>query len=99
MPVCQNCTRKWSWFDSLKNLLTFRNSMKCNHCGEIQYQSRSSRTRMSLFFCLPILILPFSVMFHLSLTSVLWLEIAFVLITLSIMPLFLKLTNKDEPLW
>lgn len=99
MPTCQNCGKKWTWFDSIKKLLTFRKSMKCNHCGKIQYQSVSSRNTISLIVLLPIITTPFTVMFDLSLFSVLLLEIALILVALFVMPLFLKLTNNEEPLW
>ncbi|MGG3891756.1 TIGR04104 family putative zinc finger protein [Metabacillus fastidiosus] len=99
MPTCQNCRKKWSWFDSIKKLFTFRKSMKCNHCGEIQYQSSSSRNKTSLFVLLPIITIPFSVMFDLSLNFVLLLELILILVVLFVIPLFLKLTDKEEPLW
>ena len=99
MPICQSCGRKWSWFDSLKKLLTFRISMKCNHCGEIQYQSTSSRSIISLFVLFPIISIPFSVMFDLSVPNAILLELSLILVVLFVLPLFLKLTNKKEPLW
>nr|WP_295973525.1 TIGR04104 family putative zinc finger protein [uncultured Bacillus sp.] len=99
MPTCSNCGRKWSWSDSIKKLLTLRKSMKCNHCGEIQYQSTSSRNTTSLLALCPIFTLPFSTMFDLSLTSVLLLGFTLILVAFLAMPLFLKLTGKDEPLW
>lgn len=99
MPTCQNCGREWSWFDTIKKLVTFRKSMKCNHCEEVQYQSASSRNTTSLFHLLPISMIPLSVMFNLSVSSVLLLELAIILPILFVMPLFLKLTNKEEPLW
>ncbi|MEH7380407.1 TIGR04104 family putative zinc finger protein [Bacillus sp. JJ1533] len=99
MPTCQNCKRKWSWFDSIKKLLTFRKRMKCNHCREIQYQSTSSRNTTSLLVLLPISTIPFSVMFDLSPISVLLLGLTLMLVALFVMPLLLKLTDKEEPLW
>jgi CXXC-20-CXXC protein len=99
MPTCQNCREKWSWFDSIKNLFTFRKSMKCSHCGEIQYQSRSSRNTTSLFILLPMIILPFSVIFNLSSSSELLLELVLIPVVIFITPFFLKLSDKDEPLW
>jgi len=99
VPTCQNCEKKWSWFDSIKKLLTFRKSMKCNHCGKIQYQSTSSRNTTSLLILLPIITILFTAMFDLSLISVLLIELVLILVALSVMPIFLKLTNKEEPLW
>ncbi|MDQ1143853.1 CXXC-20-CXXC protein [Bacillus sp. SORGH_AS 510] len=99
MPTCQKCRKNWTWFDSIKKLLIFRKSMKCNHCGEIQYQSSSSRNKTSLFVLLPIITIPFSVIFDLSLNTVLLLELILIVVVLFAMPLFLKLTDKEEPLW
>ncbi|MEH7379161.1 TIGR04104 family putative zinc finger protein [Bacillus sp. JJ1533] len=99
MPTCQNCKRKWSWFDSIKKLLIFRKRMKSNHCGEIQYQSTSSRNTTSLLILLPISTIPFSVMFDLSPIAVLLLGLALMIVALFAVPLLLKLTDKEEPLW
>ncbi|MGX9134924.1 TIGR04104 family putative zinc finger protein [Rummeliibacillus sp. JY-2-4R] len=99
MTICQNCGKKWTWFDSLKKLLVVNTSMKCHHCGEIQYQSSSSRNTISLFILFPIIIIPVSILYDLSLTSVLLLEFALILMVLLVVPLFLKLTNNKEPLW
>lgn len=74
--------------------------MICNHCGEIQYQSTTSRnTTTSLLVLLPISTLPFSIMFDLSPISVLLLGLALIFVALFVMPLLLKLTDKEEPLW
>lgn len=99
MPTCQNCKEKWSWFDSFKKLLTFPKRMKCNHCGEIQYQSASSRYTTSSLGLLPISTIPFSVIFDLSPISVLIMGLCLMLVALFVMPLLLKLTDKEEPLW
>ncbi|WP_338471638.1 hypothetical protein R4Z10_02370 [Niallia sp. XMNu-256] len=98
MPICQNCKRKWSWLDSMKKLLTFRRSMKCNHCGAIQYQSIPSRNMTSLLVLFPIMIIPIAQIFDLSLLSLLFLDLALALVALIIMPLLLKLTDREE-LW
>ena len=73
--------------------------MICNHCGEIQYQSTTSRNTTSLLVLLPISTLPFSIMFDLSPISVLLLGLALIFVALFVMPLLLKLTDKEEPLW
>nr|WP_147535964.1 TIGR04104 family putative zinc finger protein [Bacillus marasmi] len=99
MPICQNCGTKWSWFSSIKKLLTFRKSMKCSHCGKIQYQSASSRNTTSLVILFPLITIPITVLFDLSLISIFLLDIPLFFLSLLIMPLFLKLTDKDEPLW
>ncbi|WP_342780883.1 TIGR04104 family putative zinc finger protein [Bacillus marasmi] len=99
VPICQNCGTKWSWFSSIKKLLTFRKSMKCSHCGKIQYQSASSRNTTSLVILFPLITIPITVLFDLSLISIFLLDIPLFFLSLLIMPLFLKLTDKDEPLW
>ncbi|WML44600.1 TIGR04104 family putative zinc finger protein [Neobacillus sp. PS3-40] len=99
MLTCKKCGGKLSWFDSIKQLFRFRKSMKCNHCGEIQYQSTSSRNITSLFVLFPIITIPLSVLFNLSPTSVLLVEVAIIVAVIFLMPFFLKLTDKDEPTW
>ena len=99
MPTCQSCEEKWSWLDSMKKILKCRKRMNCHHCGKVQYQSKSSMNKMSLFSLLPLFILPFNVTFNLSLVSTLLLGVPLLILAFSMNPFLLKLSNKDEPLW
>lgn len=99
MPTCMNCGRKWSWLNSLKKISSFRKSMKCSHCGEIQYQSSSSRNVTSLLVLLPIITIPISALFNLNLIHILLFNLSLFAVVILLIPYFLKLSNKDEPLW
>ncbi|HWO75388.1 MAG TPA: TIGR04104 family putative zinc finger protein [Bacillus sp. (in: firmicutes)] len=99
MPTCQYCKSKWTWFDSLKNVMSFRKKMFCRYCGNYQYQSKSSRNKISLLVTLPVLLLPFSVVFNWSISSVLLLHFVLIMAVFGILPFFLQLSKHDEPLW
>ncbi|QFK71460.1 hypothetical protein F7984_09535 [Pradoshia sp. D12] len=99
MPTCQNCGSKWSWNDSFKKLASFRKNMKCNDCGANQYQSMYSRKITSIVVLFPLITIPITVLFNLSLTFVIIIELVLMLVVLLSMPLFLQLTDKEEPLW
>ena len=99
MPTCQKCQSKWSWLDSILKLLSFRKTMKCKNCGEKYYQSTSSRKITSMIVLFPLLTIPITVLFNLTLPTILVIELFLVLVALSLMPLFLKLSDTEEPLW
>ncbi|WP_409292880.1 TIGR04104 family putative zinc finger protein [Peribacillus sp. SCS-37] len=97
MPICQNCGNKWSWFYTLKQLLTFSKSLKCNLCGTVQYESKSSRyTTISFLLPLVIISIIISIVFDLSLSTVGFLSVALLIIVIFLLPFSLKLSNKDE---
>ncbi|WP_194840833.1 TIGR04104 family putative zinc finger protein [Filobacillus milosensis] len=99
-PVCQNCHTEWSWKDTQKSMMQFKRGMICPHCGETQYQSRDSMMKTSMFGILPLFLgLPIVNIFNLS-----WLGTTLVILGvgfayMSIIPFFMKLSNKDELLW
>ncbi|WP_110926356.1 TIGR04104 family putative zinc finger protein [Bacillus massiliglaciei] len=99
MPTCQCCGKKWSWAESMKKLVTFRKEMKCPYCGEAQYQSTASRNTIVLLSLIPVIILPLSVLFQLPLVTMICLDAVLLLLIWMLMPIFLKITDKDEPLW
>lgn len=99
MCTCQKCGGKWSWYDAMKKAFRFRKEMTCSHCGEIQYQSKTSRNTTSLLLLLPLLMIPINAMFGLSITSALIVELTLLIIMLLISPRFLTVTNEEEPFW
>ena len=99
VPTCLNCGVTWSWFDSVKKLSSLKKTMHCKYCGETFYQSTSSRKTISMIVLFPLLTIPISVLFNFTLITVLVLEVILILTVLSIIPLFLKITEKEEPLW
>lgn len=99
MPTCQNCRKRWSWFDTMKQIVSLRTRMKCHHCREFQYQSSASRKKMSLFALLPIILIPLCLMFHFPKLYIFLLDIVLIIGVFLTMPFMLKLSNRDEPLW
>ena len=73
--------------------------MKCKYCGEINYQSNSSRKTTSMIVLFPLLTMPINLLFDLTFRSYFLLELILILVALLLLPLFLKLTDKDEPSW
>lgn len=98
MPTCQSCGEKWSWFGTMKKIIKCSKRMNCNHCGEVQYQSKNSLNKMTFYSLSPLLIIFFDAVFNLPLTYTLVFAIPFVFLILFTLPFFLKLTNKVEPL-
>ncbi len=49
MPICQNCSKEWTWKQTIKTLF----KLKCLHCGEKQYESaaRNSVGRATKINC------------------------------------------------
>ncbi|WP_083392048.1 TIGR04104 family putative zinc finger protein [Bacillus sp. MUM 13] len=97
MPICQNCGNEWSWYYTVKQLLTFHKSMKCNHCGKIQYERKASRyTTISFLLPLVIISIIFSIVFDLSISIVVLLSIALLIIVILLHPFSIKLSDKEE---
>ncbi|WP_156288560.1 TIGR04104 family putative zinc finger protein [Oceanobacillus salinisoli] len=93
MPNCQTCGRKWTWMQTVKSLRNI-----CPHCGTKQYPSQASRKK-NLISTLILLILIFAAngLFDFSIG---WSTVIVIFVTLamiSIHPLFLELSNKEEP--
>ncbi|MGM9931769.1 TIGR04104 family putative zinc finger protein [Pradoshia sp.] len=99
MPTCKACGNSWTWSSSLKAILSFRQSMICPYCQKSQYQSQSSRFRTSFITMIPLLLLPFFILFQLSITVTLLIELAILIIILFVLPFVLILSNHDEPMW
>ncbi|MCA0987410.1 TIGR04104 family putative zinc finger protein [Guptibacillus algicola] len=49
IPTCQNCSRIWSWKETLKSQpLLFGSGLTCPHCGESQYLTEKGQMRQVL---------------------------------------------------
>ncbi|WP_455662596.1 TIGR04104 family putative zinc finger protein [Pradoshia sp.] len=99
MPTCRSCGKSWTWSISLKRILSFRQTMICPHCQKSQYQAHSSRFKTSGVILIPTLLLPVYIMFELSITTALFIELAIMIAALFVLPFFLELSNQDEPMW
>ncbi|MDZ5711199.1 TIGR04104 family putative zinc finger protein [Jeotgalibacillus haloalkalitolerans] len=100
MAVCQNCHQKWPYSKAFKRIMWFNSPMKCPHCGEKQYVTKNTRKRSATLSGLVSFIIIFSGLFlELSFTSLAILAVAVFVIAILVMPLGVKLSNEDEPLW
>ena len=99
MRTCQNCHNKWSWKQTFKRSFTLGKGMECPYCHELQFYSLSFRKRsMILTFTLLILISLINIFFGTSYTSVIS-SILLIPLFLGVFPLFVELSNEEEPLW
>lgn len=99
MPTCQQCKKKWTWKQSFKNSFRINSGMKCPYCNETQYITTRFRKRSAnLHILLPLSIL-IPVLFPVSPLMTLYILVGLTAIGLGIYPLFMELTNEEEPLW
>lgn len=100
MPVCQNCHQKWPYSKSFKRMMWFNGAMECPHCGEKQYVTKNTRKRSASLSGLISFIIIFSALIlDLSFTSLAILATIVLIGAILIMPVGVKLSNTDEPLW
>ncbi|WP_416147808.1 TIGR04104 family putative zinc finger protein [Salipaludibacillus sp. HK11] len=97
MPTCQNCYKKWTWKQTLKSGFTIDIGMKCPHCGKTQYLTTKSKRNnfiCTLFILSPMLLPMF---FNVSAIISLFLIIGFALLTIGLSPLYIELSNDEDP--
>lgn len=95
MPVCQHCQKKWTYGQSLKNLLW----LKCPYCKNRNY-ARKFRLRDILYGVLNLIFILFifpalNVPFIWSTTIV----IIALIIYIATYPINLKLSKEEEPIF
>ncbi|TWT25317.1 TIGR04104 family putative zinc finger protein [Planomicrobium sp. CPCC 101110] len=100
MPICQNCTHKWSWKTTFKKTLKINNGMICPVCGARQFATAKSRMRVGLLCSIiaPFLILS-SYFFHLSTKELIVIGLPLTIAITLVSPFLYELSNKEEPLW
>lgn len=99
MPTCQNCQTKWSWWQTLKRSFVINGGMMCPYCGERQYITpRARKISMLITFTAPAIIL-LKILFDFSHIFLLFALLGSLPLLIGIFPLFLELSNKDQPLW
>lgn len=99
MPTCQKCKQKWSWWQTMKNIFSFRAALTCPVCHETQYLSTQYRKQTTIISVLlgPVIIFG-GIYFGLSFAS-LFIGIAAITVSLIIQPFIMELSNKEEPLF
>lgn len=99
MPTCQNCKKKWTWSETIKRSFTFRKGMRCTHCGKKQYHTQASMWKMNMIGIIPLIFLPIIIMFDTSIVSTIIIFLTVLCTYTCILPFFLELSNKEQPLW
>lgn len=96
MPICENCNNKWSWKQTIKKTTTLNPTMICPYCGEKQYQTQSSKMKISLLT--PIVLLPLLIQIFLDVSRVVLVSLfsALCIVVLLVYPFLVKLTSKEE---
>ncbi|WP_035512847.1 TIGR04104 family putative zinc finger protein [Halalkalibacillus halophilus] len=103
MDICKSCEYQWSYKESLK-MLGFKRGVKCPNCGQKQYLTTESIWYGSMLFILIYFFawIPLRALyFYYDLPLVLIIVIAVILlfIPLLLWPKYMKLSNKEEPLF
>ncbi|PFG03510.1 TIGR04104 family putative zinc finger protein [Bacillus sp. es.034] len=93
MARCIHCKVNLSWFYIFKRLMIVkRPDMDCSHCGQkLYFTSRSKRVLMGMTMLIPVLFVPSFLFDYIPLFIVL------VMGCMLMMPLFVTLTEKDDP--
>jgi len=96
MPICENCTNKWSWKQTIKKTTTLNPAMICPYCEEKQYQTQKSKMKIS--YLTPIVLLPLLIQmfFDVSRTVLFSLFPALLIVVLLLYPFLVKLSSKEE---
>lgn len=96
MPICEDCNNKWSWKQTIKKTTTLNPTMICPYCGEKQYQTQSSKMKIS--FLTPIVLLPLliQIFFNVSGAVLFGLFPVLLIIILLLYPFLMKLSSKEE---
>ncbi|MDW0110897.1 TIGR04104 family putative zinc finger protein [Sporosarcina aquimarina] len=101
LPVCANCGAVWTHKLALKK--AFRNEKTaCPNCGEMNYQTRKSRKKTSLFqLFIPVMIIAANLFEHGIYGMVIYLAFL-ALLTIRLVPFYVELQLEnpmDEPWW
>ncbi|MBO1005498.1 TIGR04104 family putative zinc finger protein [Pseudogracilibacillus auburnensis] len=93
MPICKHCNTKWTYKDSLKNMLRY----KCPYCGEKNY-IRKFRVRDILMMILtPAIVIFILPIFDTPFIGTIAIGLSLIAIYLLTYPINLELTKEEEP--
>lgn len=99
MPICQNCQRKWRWFEAVKKSLTMSISMTCPYCKKEQYYSAKYRKRNGLVMMIVIAIMMAANFLLGPSKAILIIIFSLFPLFLCLNPFFIELSNEEEPLF
>lgn len=96
MPTCENCNNRWNWKQATKKITTLNPAMICPYCGETQYQTQKSKTK--IVFLTPIVLLPLliQIFFDVPVAILLGLIPVLVAIIFLVYPFSIKLSCEEE---
>ncbi|MDS9473222.1 TIGR04104 family putative zinc finger protein [Sporosarcina pasteurii] len=96
MPVCENCKSKWSWKQTIKKTTTLNPAMACPNCREKQYQTQSSKNKVSLLTAIVLLPLLLRSFFDIPKIVLLSSIPLLAVIVLLLFPFLVKLSSEEE---
>jgi len=96
MPTCDNCHNKWNWKQTIKKTTTLNPVMTCPYCGEKQYQTQKSKTKVG--FLTTIVLLPLLLQIFFDMPGAFLLSIFPILTVIFILlyPFLIKLSSREE---
>lgn len=96
MPTCGNCHNEWSWKQTLKKTTTLDPAMSCPYCGEKQYQTQKSKTKISFLTLIVLLPLLLQIFFDLPRAILFSLFPILSIIVIVLLPSFIELSSREE---
>lgn len=99
MPVCQKCTHTWGWRETVKCSFAVQQGMMCPYCKSTQYPTtRSRKIAGGMVFLTPLVVFAFNFVWGPSIAAPLAFLIAFP-VYIAVYPMYLTLSNQEEPLF
>lgn len=95
MPICQNCSKKWNWKQTIKKSFNLDTAYICPYCGEKQYPTKKSRTQFYFLTLIPLMALLLNLFNIPNWFTFSWIILGGI-VALSLFPFVLKLTNTEE---
>ncbi|MEI3613375.1 TIGR04104 family putative zinc finger protein [Pseudogracilibacillus sp. SO30301A] len=99
MPTCQNCHKKWSWKQTFKRSFTLGGGMPCPYCEEKQYLTARLRKRSSIISIILITLIMLGNLFFGPSYISLFVLLGLIPIYFGVYPLFVEISNQEEPLF
>ncbi|MFC7747628.1 TIGR04104 family putative zinc finger protein [Lentibacillus kimchii] len=96
MPTCQSCGKKWTWRQTVNQLLVLSYGMTCPYCGDEQYENDSAIAKRIFLLFLSLLLLRVAEKLNLPGTILLIMIVSLLLIIVITYPMILKLSNDEE---
>ncbi len=96
MPTCDNCHNKWNWKQTIKKTTTLNPMIICPYCGEKQYQTQKSKTKIGFLTAIVLLPLLLQVFFDIPGAFLLSLFPFLVGIVIILYPFLVELSSREE---